>query len=348
MDDYKERKYLSSVEVARYLGISVREVYNLLKSGKLNGFKSASGQYRFDLKDIKAIENQVVVSKKSPENEIMKIKNILSVNETTQVIYVKDARKMEEIEDNTIHLIITSPPYFNAKLYSKNSLEGDLGDIHDLNEWLNEIGKVWKEVFRVLQPGRKAFINIMNLPVRTEQGFKSLNLVGKTIDLCESVGFVFRREIIWHKTNSVKAHFGTYPYPGNILINYAHEFILEFEKPAPKNYKKYSHLTQEQKEISKIDKEFWIKIKKSDVWLMKPEKSGENRNHPAPFPYELPYRLIKAYSYVGETILDPFLGSGTTLVAARDLKRNGIGYEINPEIAKEAKERIKNFQQKLL
>ena len=345
MDDYKERKYLSAIEVARYLGITVKQVHSLLKSGRLRGFKAASGQYRFDLRDVKEIEEHIHGSNKIEAEMPIKTKNIITINGTTQTVYVKDARDMKEIEDNSVHLMITSPPYFDAKLYS--TIEGDLGNIHDLDEWFNEIGKVWKEVFRVLQPGRKAFINIMNLPVRTKHGFKSLNIVGRTIDLCESIGFIFRREIIWHKTNSVRAHFGTYPYPGNILINYAHEFILEFEKPAPKNYKKYEHLTEEQKEASKLEKDFWIEIKKSDVWLIKPEGSGDNRDHPAPFPYELPYRLIKAYSFVGETVLDPFLGSGTTLVVARDLKRNGIGYEINPEIAKEAIRKIKNFQQKL-
>jgi len=345
MDDYKERKYLSAIEVAKYLGITVKQVHSLLKSGKLKGFKAASGQYRFDLRDVKEIEEHIHGSNKIEAEMPIKTENIISINGTTQTVYVKDARDMKEIKGNSVHLMITSPPYFNAKLYS--TIEGDLGNIHDLDEWFNEIGKVWKEVFRVLQPGRKAFINIMNLPVRTKHGFKSLNIVGRTIDLCESIGFIFRREIIWHKTNSVRAHFGTYPYPGNILINYAHEFILEFEKPAPKNYKKYEHLTEEQKEASKLEKDFWIEIKKSDVWLIKPEGSGDNRDHPAPFPYELPYRLIKAYSFVGETVLDPFLGSGTTLVVARDLKRNGIGYEINPEIAKEAIRKIKNFQQKL-
>ena len=347
MDDYKERKYLSAVEVARYLDISVKEVHNLLRSGELIGFKSASGQYRFDIKDVKDLQNKFFFNGLISENNgyVENKRNVLlSVNETLQNVYIKDARNMSELEDDSIHLMITSPPYFDAKLYSKEPIGGDLGNIHNLDKWFVEIGKVWKEVLRVLQPGRKAFINIMNLPIRTENGFRSLNIVGKTIDICEDIGFIFRREIIWQKTNSVRAHFGTYPYPGNILINYAHEFILEFEKPAPKNYKKYAHLTKEQKEESKIDKDFWIEIKKSDVWVMKPEKSGDNRNHPAPFPYELPYRLIKAYSFVGETILDPFLGSGTTLVAARDLKRNGAGYEINPELANEAIKRIKNYQ----
>ena len=126
-----------------------------------------------------------------------------------------------------------------------------------------------------------------------------------------------------------------------------HEFILEFDKPERKGFNKYAHLTKEQKEASKLDKKFWLSIKNTDVWLMKPENSGDNRFHVAPFPYELPYRIIKAFSYVGETVLDPFVGSGTTLIAAADLKRNGIGYEIVPEIAKTAIERLKNYQPKL-
>ena len=177
----------------------------------------------------------------------------------------------------------------------------------------------------------------MNLPVRVDKGkFRTLNLAGRTIDLCEKIGFIFKRDIIWQKTNAVRAHFGTYPYPGGILINNMHEFILEFDKPEKKGFNKYGHLTKEQKEQSKLDKDFWLSIKKSDVWVMKPQGSGDNRNHIAPFPYELPFRLIKAFSYVGETILDPFVGSGVTLSAAAALKRNGIGYEIYPEIAYEA------------
>ena len=224
-------------------------------------------------------------------------------------------------------------------MYSES--DNDLGNIHDLDEWLDEIGKAWREVFRVLRPGRKFFLNIMNLPVREKKTFRSLNLVGKSIDLCESVGFIFKRDVIWHKTNGVRAHFGTYPYPGSILINHMHEFILEFEKPMKRQYAKYAHVSDEQREASKLDKEFWLSMKNSDVWLMKPEKSGGNRSHAAPFPLELPTRLVKAYSFVGETVIDPFMGSGTTLLAAATQGRNGVGYDINPEFCAMAEKRLK-------
>lgn len=343
MNDYKNRSYLSAVEAAKYLNISVSEVHELVKDKKLKAQKATSGQYRFNLEDIQHLEHSGLIDMSLIKPFIMTKKEaLLEINNTSHAIYVKNSQIMDNLEDNSVHLMLTSPPYFNAKMYAKEPIDSDLGDIHDLDEWFSEISKVWGEVYRVLQPGRKAFINIMNLPIRLKKGFKSLNLVGRTIDICETLGFIFKRDIIWHKTNSVRAHFGTYPYPGGILLNHAHEFILEFEKPAPRGYTKYAHLTAEQKEASKLEKEFWTGIKKSDVWVMSPEGSGDRRSHAAPFPYELPARLIKAYSYVGETVLDPFLGSGTTLLVARDLSRNGIGYEINPELATEAITRIKS------
>lgn len=348
--DYKNRSYLSAIEAAKYLGVKVKTLHFLIKNNLIKATKSASGQYRFDINELKKYEEKLQRDDTSKATLEEKGERYYSfyINETVQKIFVKSSTNMDEIEDNSVHLMITSPPYFNTKLYSKEPLEEDLGNIHDIDEWFEKIGEVWKEVFRVLQPGRKAFINIMNLPVRLRNGsFRTLNLVGKTIDLCEKIGFIFKRDIIWQKTNAVRAHFGTYPYPGGILINNTHEFILEFEKPARKGFNKYGHLTKEQKEKSKLDKDFWIQIKKSDVWVMKPEASGDKRNHVAPFPYELPYRLIKAFSFVGETVLDPFLGSGTTLLAAVDLKRNGIGYELYLEIAQEAVKRLKNYQQKL-
>jgi DNA modification methylase len=117
-----------------------------------------------------------------------------------------------------------------------------------------------------------------------------------------------------------------------------HEFILELEKPMPRSLrgKKYLHVSPQDREASVLDKEFWLSLKNSDVWLMAPQGSGDRRDHIAPFPPELPYRLIKAYSFKGERVLDPFLGSGTTLLAAAELGRHGVGYEINAGTARAA------------
>jgi DNA modification methylase len=342
--DYRERRYLSAVEAAKFLGVSVRFVHQMVSEGLLPVQIAASGQQRFALRDLERVRREYA-QRNGAASPPRLDRYTLSLNHTVQCIYVRNAQSMRELPDASVHLMVTSPPYFNAKMYASEPIEDDLGNIHNLFDWLDAIAVVWREVFRVLQPGRKMFINLMNLPVRTEDGsFRTLDLVGKTIDLCESIGFIFKRDIVWHKTNSVRAHFGTYPYPGGILINHMHEFILEFEKPAPRGYSKYAHLTPEQRERSKLDREFWISLKKSDVWTIKPEGSGDNRDHVAPFPVELPYRLIKAYSYVGETVLDPFVGSGTTLLAAAMLERHGVGYEINPEIAADAVRRLENAQ----
>ncbi len=361
MKDYENRSYLSSIEAAKYLGVSVSKIHQLEKKGTLPVEKAASGQKRFDVQDLEKIRELVDRDETDPGDEADTVERnsgcrlaegekgaaladgtaagdeiVLDINGTTQRILVNNSSVMDDLPDDSVNLMVTSPPYFNAKMYSAGKIEGDLGNVHDLDEWFEEIGKVWTEVYRVLQPGRKAFINIMNLPLRENGTFHSLNLVGRTIDVCGEIGFIFKRDIVWHKTNGVKAHFGTYPYPGGILLNNMHEFILELEKPAPKGYKKYGHVTAEQREASKLDKEFWLSLKNSDVWTMKPQKSGDRRSHIAPFPLELPWRLIKAYSFAGETVLDPFMGSGTALRAAADLGRNGVGYEINPEIARDA------------
>lgn len=336
--DYRDRSYLSVVEVSAYTGLPVREIHRRVRSGELAASKSAGGQYRFDLLDIAPLRD----INHQPTHDDTSQKPIEIDKGSRQVIIRGDSRDMSgDIDDESVHLAVTSPPYFNAKMYSESS--SDLGNIHDLDEWLAEICKVWREIFRVLQPGRKFFLNIMNLPVRENKTFRSLNLVGKNIDLCESVGFVFKRDVVWHKTNGVRAHFGTYPYPGSILINHMHEFILEFEKPMRRNVPKYAHVSDTQREASKLDKEFWLLIKNSDVWLMKPEKSGSNRNHAAPFPLDLPSRLIRAYSFVGETVIDPFMGSGTALVAAANHGRNGVGYDINPEFCAFAEKRLKEI-----
>jgi DNA modification methylase len=342
--DYKNRSYLSSNEAAKYLGVSVDELFELVNGRLISEQIAASGQKRFKLLELQKYEKKNNSPPKVSEINVDEL-TTLEINGTEQKVVIKNSMELANIPDDSIHLMVTSPPYFDTKMYSREPLDDDLGNIHDVDEWFDRITKVWAEVYRVLQPGRKAFINIMNLPIRLENGgFRTLNLVGRTIDECEKLRFIFKRDIVWHKTNAVKAHFGTYPYPGGILINNMHEFILEFDKPISKNAPKYGHLSTEQKESSKLEKEFWLKIKKSDVWLMKPQGSGGRRDHIAPFPYELPFRIIKAFSYMGETVLDPFMGSGTTLFAAADLNRNGVGFELNKEIAAEAIKSLKNYK----
>ncbi len=335
--DYADREYMSVGEVSTYTGLSVSNIHNLVRNGSLQAIKSASGQYRFKLHDVEHLRSGNTIDDNANfSGQVIEIQK----TDTRQVIVNADSRCMDYVSDESVHLAITSPPYFNAKMYSRSS--EDLGNVHDLDAWLDEIRLVWKEIYRVLQPGRKFFLNIMNLPVRVNKSFRSLNLCGKNIDLCEEIGFEFKRDIIWHKTNGVRAQFGTYPYPGGILLNHMHEFILEFEKPLKPNHRKYAHVSGEQRESSKLNKEFWLSIKNSDVWLMNPEKSGGNRSHAAPFPFELPSRLIRAYSFVGETVIDPFLGSGTTLVASVEYKRNGVGYEINPHFCEMARKSLAN------
>ena len=336
--DYEQRNYLSVAEAARYLGVDVDHVHALVKQDKIPCRKATSGQYRFTLAEIAHLRTP----DSDTNNQVQHGEAIISVKGTKQRMLCADSRNMDALQDGEVHLAFTSPPYFNAKMYSLDT-EGDLGNIHNLDEWFEEIGKTWKEVFRVLQPGRKFFINIMNLPIRENGTFRTLNLTGRTIDLCESIGFVFKRDIIWHKTNGVRAHFGTFPYPGGILINHMHEFILEFNKPEKKGNKKYAHVSKQKKEASKLDKNFWLSLKNSDVWLLKPEGSGRNRQHVSPFPIELPHRLIKAYSFIGEAVLDPFSGSGTVSMAAALTERNGISYEINSDIMDTAIERLQHL-----
>lgn len=186
MSDYKDRQYLSSTEGAKYLGISVSELHSLTNASEIACQIAASGQKRFDLQDLRNYKERSLHSQKGTKTEIP-TENILDINATTQKVLVKNAMDMVEVGNESIHLMVTSPPYFDAKMYSDKPIEGNLGNIHDLDEWFKKIAIVWKEVFRTLQPGRKCFINIMNLPVRDEGGFKSLNLVGRTVEEMEKI-----------------------------------------------------------------------------------------------------------------------------------------------------------------
>ncbi|MBI0584563.1 MAG: site-specific DNA-methyltransferase [Methanomassiliicoccus sp.] len=340
--DYSGRRYLSAGEAARYLGTTVKQVHRLVREERIPVTISGSGQQRFDLAALAGMEPQGREEDTSPG------RSSLQVLDTVQEVMCGSSADMRELADGSVNLAITSPPYFDTKMYASSPIDGDLGNVHSVDEWFSRIGEVWSEVFRVLQPGRKLFINIMNLPLRLEDGgFRTLNLAGRTVELCESIGYIFKRDIVWQKTNGVRAPFGTYPYPGGILLNNMHEFILELEKPSTRGERarKYAHVSPRDRERSRLDKDFWLSIKNSDVWLIAPQGSGDRREHVAQFPLELPVRLVRAYSFHGETVLDPFLGSGTTLAAAAGCGRNGVGYEINPVIATGARASLRSLDE---
>jgi len=237
-----------------------------------------------------------------------------------------DSRKMKELHDSSVDLIITSPPYWNLKDYGS---EGQIGYKQTLNEYFDDLQRVFSECYRVLKPGRRMCINIGDQFARAiDYGrYKVIPLHAEVIVRCERIGFDYMGSIIWQKKTTMNTTggatvMGSYPYPPNGMIEIDYEFILIFKKPG-----KAEKVPKEIKEKSKLSKEEW-KEYFSGHWKIPGVRQKE---HQAMFPDEIPRRLIKMYSYVDDTLLDPFLGSGTTVKVALELQRNAIGYEINSE-----------------
>ena len=255
---------------------------------------------------------------------------------------------MDEIPNKTIRVVITSPPYYNYKNYN-NSNGKEVGGIKDTYEkYIKDMNEVWKECFKKLIPDGKLCINVPNMKSRKAVEGKSFlyPIVADITKSCIDLGFIFFDEIIWVKGKANagalngKPLFGSYPYPPNFkILDSIQESILIFKKEG--DIKK---VDKEIKEKSKLTKKEWLDYTQG-VWFIPGESQGNG--HCAVFPLEIPHRLIKLYSFVGDTVLDPFLGSGTTLKACNFLKRNGIGYEINPDYKKLIENKINSAQQRL-
>lgn len=264
-------------------------------------------------------------------------------------LYGKDARDMSEVADESVHLVITSPPYFNLKEYnSGNNHDNQIGSINSYNEYMDNLNSVWKECIRILSPDGKICVNIMPLFLSgKETSFKrrATKLVITDIEkFMDSTGKMFLHALfIWDKRKIVRfSSFGSYPYPPNIFSTFPYEWIVVFSKKG-----KRKPVLKKIKEQSKIKTSEWQKWAVNSLWEMQPAKS-KAIGHPAPFPEELPRRLIKLYSFVGDTVLDPFLGSGTTAFVANRLSRNAIGYEINPDYLDLSKRRLSQLTLKFV
>ena len=254
---------------------------------------------------------------------------------TEHRIIFGDSRSLNQIEDKSVQLIITSPPYWQLKDYGTDD---QIGFNDSYEDYINNLNLVWKECDRVLADGCKLCINIGDQFARSVYygRYKVIPIRTEIIRFCESLGMDYMGAIIWQKTTTMNtsgggAIMGSFPYPRNGILKMDYEFILLFKKlgNAPKP-------TKEQKEQSAMTKEEWGQYFSSHWNFNGVKQTG----HIAMFPEELPKRLIKMFSFVGETVFDPFAGSGTTSLAAKNLGRNSIGYEINKEFAPLIKEKL--------
>lgn len=243
-------------------------------------------------------------------------------------ILLKSSESMVELPNDSIHLMVTSPPYNVGKEYDK-----DLS----LEEYRTLLKTVFKEVYRVLVHGGRACINIANVGRKPY-----IPLHAYIIEDMQKIGFLMRGEIIWDKSSSAgtSTAWGSWQSATNPTLRDTHEYILVFSK---ENFNRHPNGRK-----STIDKEEFLEYTKS-IWRF-PAESAKKVGHPAPFPVELPSRLIKLYTLEGDVVLDPFVGSGTTAIASKCLKRNFIGYEISEEYKNLAEKRLlKEFaQQELL
>jgi len=239
-------------------------------------------------------------------------------------IIIGDSRRMPELSNESIDLIITSPPYWHIKDYG---IAGQIGYGQSLHNYLKDLYYVWSECFRVLKKGRRFCLNIGDQFARSiiYGRYKVIPLHAEFISQCEKLGFDYMGAIIWQKKTTMNTTgganvMGSFPYPANGIVEIDYEFIHLFKKPGSSQ-----KVSKEIKEVSKLTKEEWKEYFSGHWYFGGTKQLG----HEAMFPDELPRRLIKMFSFVGDAVLDPFLGSGTTLKVALELKRNGVGYEIN-------------------
>jgi len=248
---------------------------------------------------------------------------------------------LEDMKSGSVSLVVTSPPYGTLKDYE---VKGQLTAHKSYRQYLERLSQVWGECKRVLHEGGRICINIGDqfLPTKIPHLHTVRPIQADIIKQGQELELDYMGSIVWHKVKKREASgggavIGSYPYPPEVLIDYDHEYILIFRKPG-----RYPEIQPHLKAASKIEPAEWNKLTNSSSWNF----PGERQTiHPAPFPLELPTRLIKMFSFSGDTILDPFVGSGTTLLAAMPLGRRSIGIDLVPKFVDVTHKRIEEFKE---
>ena len=254
-----------------------------------------------------------------------------------QILRCGDARELNWIADNSIHLVLTSPPYWTLKSYPAH--RSQLGLVADYRKFHDELEKVWRHAFRVLVPGGRlvCVVGDVCLSRRRHGRHMVMPLHADIVVRCRRIGFDNLNPIFWYKISNAAYEiengggFLGKPYEPNAIIKNDMEYILMLRKPGG-----YRQPTEEQRDASRMTKEEhhnWFQ----QVWTIPGEST---RAHPAPYPEELAYRLVRMFSFAGDTVLDPFMGLGTTLLAAAKCGRYSIGVEIDPSYFSKAKARL--------
>ena len=270
------------------------------------------------------------------QNRLMQLES----RPTSHKLLQGDARDLSFIADESIHLVITSPPYWTLKRY--NDTEGQLGHVADYEQFIKELEKVWREAFRVLVPGGRLVCVVGDVCLSRRENAGRHTVVPLHADICvicRRLGFDNLNPIIWHKISNASyevsngSKFLGKPYEPNAIIKNDIEFILMQRKPGG-----YRQPTEEQRKLSMIPKD------KFDRWFQQfwNLSGASTKEHPAPFPLELASRLVQMFSFVGDTVLDPFCGTATTMVAALKTARNSIGIELDTEYCRMAASRLMN------
>lgn len=254
---------------------------------------------------------------------------------TYHKIIIGDSRDMKEVADESVHLVITSPPYWQLKDYGSGK---QIGFDDSYEDYINNLNLVWNESHRVLKKGCRLCVNIGDQFARSVYygRYKVIPIRTEIIKFSETIGFDYMGAIIWQKVTTCNTTggatiMGSFPYPRNGILKIDYEFILIFKKHGTP-----PRVSRDVKDKSRMTIEQWNQYF-AGHWNIPGEKQNK---HLAAFPEEVPKRLIQMFSFVGDTVLDPFLGSGTTSLASKNLQRNSIGYEINPDFLPLIKEKL--------